>query len=103
MTFYKVRGSHLLSDLSGVSCRQIIQIWQQGTGFQHSLVPAFLFFPSKQNVVLQTGILDPSLLGNVGNGALYKQKRRNAEQTIKCKDEIFCNLINGLEIMQNIK
>jgi len=25
------------------------------------------------------------------------------KQTINCKDEIFCSLINGLEITQNIK
>lgn len=58
---------NLLPDLSGITSGQNLQVREQGAGLQHTLVPALLLLSAKHDVVLQGGILDPGLLGHVGN------------------------------------
>lgn len=61
---------HLLADLSGVSCWQDVKVGQQSAGLHHTLVPALLLLPTKQDVVLKCSILNPSLLRDVSHRSL---------------------------------
>lgn len=70
---------HLLSNFCRVSSRQNVQVRQQCTGLQHSLVPGLEFFTTKGDVILDCGILDPGLLGHVGHRALMGNNDKKVE------------------------
>lgn len=71
---------HLLADLSGVSCRQDVEVGQQSAGLQHMLVPALLVLSTEQDVVLQRSVLNPGLLRDVSHRSLQDHQKSS------CKD-----------------
>lgn len=64
---------YLFSNFCFVSWRKNLYIRQQGTSLNHTFVPALTQLPPKDNVIFQSGILDPGLLRNVGHRALQEK------------------------------
>lgn len=64
---------YLLSNFCSISGREDVQVGQERTGLQHPLVPSLQFFAPKYDVVLDSCVLDPGLLGHICHGALREQ------------------------------
>ena len=62
--------TNLFSNLCQISTRQHVQIRGQRAGLDHSMVLGIVKWLPKGDVIPESGILDPSLLGDVGNGSL---------------------------------
>lgn len=61
---------YLLSNLSHVSSRQHLQVREESASFKNLLVLLFIEFWSKEDVVLDSPVLNPGLLRDIGCGAL---------------------------------
>lgn len=62
-----LKRTDLLTNLRPVPAGQDFQVWEEGTGFYHSLIIPFLELASKQDVFSERNILNPGLLGDVGH------------------------------------
>ena len=60
----------LLPDFNLVTTRQDLQVRYESTGLDHLLVAVFIERLTKQNVLLQGGVLNPCLLGHIGQRTL---------------------------------
>lgn len=72
----QILESYFLSNLSEVTPRQQFQVRGQGAGLYHLLEPPFFMGRAKQDVIPQSGILDPGLLWHKGKGTLDRKTSR---------------------------
>lgn len=68
-----IHDSYLLSNLSEVSTRQQLKVRGQGTSLYDLLEPRFLMGRAKQDIISQSGILDPGLLWHKRQGTLERK------------------------------
>lgn len=81
----KTSYSHLLSYFCSISSRKNVQIRQQSTGLQHTMVPRLHLLSPKCDVVLDCGVLDPGLLRHVGHRTLWRSQSRDRQYFVKIK------------------
>lgn len=70
------QNSYFLSNLGEDTPGQQLQVRRQGTGLYHLLEPLFVKGRAKQDIIPQSGILDPSLLWRKGEGTLERKTLR---------------------------
>lgn len=68
--------SYFLSNLGEDTPRQQLQVGGQSASLYHLLQPPFLVGRAKQDIVHQSGILDPGLLWHKGKGTLDRKTLR---------------------------
>ena len=76
------KWTHLLSDLSHVLPRKDVQVRCEGTGLNSPPILHVVHGLPKENVILESGILDPGLLGHVSHAALYKVVNHNTHEKV---------------------
>lgn len=67
---------YLLSNLSLISSWQKIQVWPERTRVHHRHVTLLIQIRAEQDVVLQSGVLNPGLLRHICYRPLRENKRR---------------------------
>ena len=58
---------NLFSNLNHVATRKFFQVIWQSAGLDDTIVHGLVEWLSEENIVTQSGILDPGLLGDVGH------------------------------------
>lgn len=75
--------SYLLSDLSEDAPRQQLQVGSQRAGLDHLLECLLFMGSTEEDVVLQSGVLNPSLLRHKCKGALQQETIEISHSVIK--------------------